>query len=724
VKEWKVISVTINVSDDVMDSPRLRFDLTPLFAPRRIAIVGASEAKGSWAPDFYKNLRAFGFSGDIYAVNPKYSSVWGLKCWHSIAELPDPVDLAVLLIPASAVPAAISDLAAAGAGAVMIVSSGFGETGSAGLAIQEEIARLAKPVSLPILGPNVEGFVNYVDRVAPIAGTLAPDPQVGEVMLISQSGALVWYVTQAASDRGIGMRIALSVGNEAVLTIGDLLSWAAADPNTSVIGCYIEVFRDIPSLERGLADARNSGKPVIICAPSARSASVQRSIVAHTGALAGNTGVRDAWLRAQGALIANEATEFMETIALLLSNQEVRSPGVVAAMESGGDCTLFAEAAEAVGLELAPLTESTTAKVKAVLPPYANPTNPLDVTGQSAFMTEMYTGALDALASDPKIGVIVIDAGPPRTTTGADYWAEPILAYAERVRERGLVVVSALACPLGYSASTKDFVRSASMPFLHGHRAAANAIKGLLELDANRKLRGRKPQGPKVNATRQKLALELLAGRLGTLDETQSARLMQLYSIARPDEVAATSTAEAVAAARRLSTPVVVKAVTSRIAHKAKVGAVRVGLSTSAEIESACAAVLKAAAMAGDDDASILVQEMVNGPEILVGAIVDQRFGPALTIRRGGVAVERVAGRFLAVPLAQEEAEHAVEVEVRRLGLEPSGRGVAMLLDALMAFSQLAYELKDVLLEVEANPIIVAHDRAVAVDCLVVLRSR
>jgi len=605
----------------------------------------------------------------------------------------------------------------------MIVSSGFAETGPVGFALQQEVSRLANSIGIPILGPNVEGFVNYVDKVAPIAGTLAPDPRPGAVTLISQSGALVWYVTQAASDRGVGMRLALSVGNEAALTIGDLLTWAAEDSETSVIGCYIEVFRDTASLARGLATARKRGKPVIVCTPSAHSASVQRSIVAHTGALAGNTGVRDAWLRMSGALIVNEATELMETIVLLLHNQEVRSAGVVAAMESGGDCTLFAEAAEAVGLELAPLSESTTQQIRAILPPYANPTNPLDVTGQSAFMTDMYTGALDVLAGDPSIGVIVLDAGPPRTTTGASYWAEPILAYAESVRTQGVVILSALACPLGYSVQTKDFVRNAGMPFLHGHRAAASAIKGLLQLNADRGPWTSENPETKVNSRRQKQALDLLSGRSGTLDETESAQLMQLYGIARPHEIVAKTTKEAVVAAGALRKPVVVKAVSPRLAHKARMGAVRVGLSTSSDIRSACIAVLKAARQAGAGDALLLVQEMIDGPEILLGVVIDDRFGPAITIRRGGTGVESVAGRFLAVPLSVKAAERAVAAEARRLGLDPSSRAVPALVTALVAMSELAYELQDRLVEAEANPLIVQPDRVTAVDSLAVVRA-
>jgi len=216
----------------------------------------------------------------------------------SIAALPRNLDLVVFVVPARVVVGMIDDCAAHGVRSVMVVSSGFAEAGDEGRALQERLREAALRHHLPVLGPNVEGFVNYVDRVAPYGTTPPADPVAGSISVISQSGTVAWTMNQMASDRGVGLRIILGVGNEAVLGLGDLFSWAADDPHTKVVTSYVETMRDVAGIGRGLDALRSAGKPVLICAPQGRSEAALRAIVAHTGALAGNTGLRDAWLRA------------------------------------------------------------------------------------------------------------------------------------------------------------------------------------------------------------------------------------------------------------------------------------------------------------------------------------------------------------------------------------------------------------------------------------------
>jgi acyl-CoA synthetase (NDP forming) len=206
--------------------------LEPLLAPRSIAIIGASEAADSWAPEIERSLRHFGYAGALYPVNPKYDTVWGVPCVPSIADLPRNVDLVVFVVPARFVVGMIDDCAAQGVRSVMVVSSGFAEAGDEGRALQDRLREAALRHHLPVLGPNVEGFVNYVDRVAPYGTTPPAYPVAGSISVISQSGTVAWTMNQMASDRGLGLRITLGVGNEAVLGLGDLFSWAAADPHT------------------------------------------------------------------------------------------------------------------------------------------------------------------------------------------------------------------------------------------------------------------------------------------------------------------------------------------------------------------------------------------------------------------------------------------------------------------------------------------------------------
>ncbi|HEY7660034.1 MAG TPA: CoA-binding protein, partial [Actinomycetota bacterium] len=322
-----------------------RFDLRPLLAPRSIAVVGASESADSWAPEILRSLEHLGFAGDIVPVNPKYEHVWGRPCRASARDLPPGIDLAVIVVPAALAVRAVDECGTAGARAAMVVSSGFAEAGPDGSALQDELGRVAAAHRMPVLGPNVEGFVNYVDRVAPYGTTPPAEPVAGRVTVISQSGTVAWAMARLASDRAFGLRLVLGVGNEAVLGLGDLFAWAAEDPHTDLVVSYIETVRDADGLGRGLDALRAARTPVVVCAPAARSDAVRRSIVAHTGALAGDAALRDGWLRGHGAVLVEDPVALFETAVLLSHHRRLRSTGVAAAMQSGGACTLFAEAA-------------------------------------------------------------------------------------------------------------------------------------------------------------------------------------------------------------------------------------------------------------------------------------------------------------------------------------------------------------------------------------------
>src|SRR4051812_14311911 len=351
--------------------------------------------------------------------------VWGRPCLSSIGELPRGVDLVVFVVPARVVVRMIDDCGARGVRGIMVVSSGFAEAGEEGRALQAALREAAIRTKIPVLGPNVEGFVNYVDQVAPYGTTPPADPVKGGISVISQSGTVAWTMNQMASDRAVGLRIILGVGNEAVLGLGDLFTWAAADPKTKVVTSYIETMRDVAGIGRGLDALLAARKPVVICAPQGRSEAALRSIVAHTGALAGNTTLRDAWLRGHGVVLVEDPVTMFEAALLLSHVTKLRTPGVAAALQSGGACTLFGEAAGEAGLFLPEFAPTTKRRLKAVLPGFASSNNPLDVTGQAAVETEMFVGALDALAHDAAVGLIAFDAFPPRLP-GETPWAGPV----------------------------------------------------------------------------------------------------------------------------------------------------------------------------------------------------------------------------------------------------------------------------------------------------------
>jgi len=691
------------------------WDLRPLLAPRSIAIVGASESPDSWAPEIERSLRHLGYDGALYPINPKYDDVWGRPCLSSIAALPERVDLVVFVVPARVVVRMIDDCGARGVRGIMVVSSGFAEAGEEGRALQSELRSAALRNKIPVLGPNVEGFVNYVDHVAAYGTTPPSDPVAGGISVISQSGTVAWTMNQMASDRGVGLRIILGVGNEAVLGLGDLFAWAAADPNTTVVTSYIETMRDVEGIGRGLDALRAARKPVLICAPEGRSEAALRSIIAHTGALAGNTGLRDAWLRGHGVVLVEDPVTLFEAAVLLSHTKRLRTEGVAAAMQSGGACTLFAEAAGASDLTLPEFAEPTKRALRTALPSYASQNNPLDVTGQAAVETGMYVDALTALAHDPAVGLVAFDAFPPRLP-GETPWADPVLTKAiELQRSTGVAFVSVCMSPLGYSDEARAFTKKwKRLPFLQGHRAASGAIRALLDQQRvrDRAIPALEPHANRVAARR------VLRGRSGPVDEAIGARLLELYGVRRPKEAVVATPERAAEAARAIRGPVAVKALAPELPHKARLGGVRLGLRGSGEVEVAAAEVIEAARRAGARSPRVLVQEMVHGHEVLVGALVDEQFGATITIRPGGALAESGGATFVAAPLTGKQARAFVASQAERCGLHDDEHDLGAVAKAVEAIARAAHDLRDRLSSLEANPLLVGARGAVAVDAL------
>ena len=691
-----------------------RWNLGPLLSPRSIAIVGASESSESWAPEIERSLRHVGFDGELYPVNPKYSEVWGRPCRSSVRELPRGVDLAVIVVPARVAVHTVEDCGTAGVRSAMVVSSGFAEAGGEGRALQAELRGSALRHRLPVLGPNVEGFVNYVDRVAPYGTSPPPDPVAGSISVISQSGTVAWAMSQLASDRAAGLRLILGVGNEAVLGLGDMFVWAAADPHTKVVCTYIETMRDVAGIGRGLDALRTARKPVLVCAPEGRSEAARRSIVAHTGALAGNTALRDAWLRQRGAVLVEDPVTMFEAAVLLSFGTRMRTTGVAAALQSGGACTLFAEAAGKHGLALPEFSSATKRKLRRALPHYASQNNPLDVTGQAAVETDMFCDALEALALDPAVGFVAFDAFPPREES-EDVWAEPVLRCARRLRkETGVVFASVSMGPLSYGPPGKRFASAARLPFLQGHRAGAGAIRAMVELQGVRARASRElPAHPnRANAVR------LLRGLSGPLDEARGAELLELYGVRRPAERIAVTPSAAARAAMTIGFPVAVKALAPELPHKGKLGGVRLGVADPVDVEVAATEVLRAARRAGAASPRVLVQRMATGAEVLIGAVVDDAFGACLTIRPGGALAEAGEASFVAAPLTRTQALAFVRSQAERCGLVEGRHDVRAAARALEAIARAAHDLRGRLTSLEANPLLVSEHGAVAVDAL------
>jgi len=686
--------------------------LNALLNPKSIAVIGASDKTNSWSLEIHSNLQGFGFSGQIFPVNPRRPKVWGRKAFKCVKDVPEEVELAIIAIPAAAAVDAVSACGEAKIPAAMVVASGFRDAGEEGAIVQEQLIAAATKGDVAILGPNVEGFINYRDRVASYGAELPPTSTIGSISMFSQSGTAAWAFAHMAGDRGAGLRLVAGVGVEATTGIGDLLVWAAADPDTSVAACYIETIRDLPKFSRGLEAMARAEKRVVLCCPAATGEAARRSVIAHTGELIGDTTLRDEFFRKSGAILVHDPIALFETAVLLESASGRVSGGVAVAMQSGGNCTLFADALENAGVPLDDFSPTIAQKLTEILPEFSEPRNPLDVTGQAIFDHKIYRDSISALADDPAVGIVVIDVAPSRRDPDGSPSTE-ILKHAGEVQRRTQKpVVSVLATPLSYPGRTTAPLAQYSLTVLHGHSASARAIAGLLSVSE-----------PRRPVAERAIGRPSVAPFAGVLDETEAAAIFTAYGIERPREFIASTPDRVFEWTEQLGDRVVVKLICAAIPHKAAEGLVKLGLDTPSDARDAARQLQDRARELGVDGSRMLVQEQLSpGPEFLFGVTVDELYGPALTVRPGGGGVAGES-RFQLLPLAEGEAAEIASRAAAAISQEMSEPDLRALTEAVDRFSWLGFDLADRMLEIEANPIIISGGRAVAVDALAVAKD-
>ncbi len=686
--------------------------LDSFFNPKAIAIVGASDRGSSWLKEIYSNLKALDFPGPIFPINPRRSTVWDQPAYPNLRETPIPAELAIIAIPAEAAIEAVKACGEAGVPGAMVVSSGFRDAGPAGAELQIQLAAAAIEGDVTLIGPNVEGFINYLGRVAAYGAEMPPTATAGSISMFSQSGTAAWAFTHMAGDRGVGIRVVTGVGVEATLGIGELLEWAASDPGTTVAACYIETIRDIGVLVKGLEAMDRAGKRVVVCCPRVTGEAAKASVIAHTGELLGDTTLRDAKLRRLGAAVVHDPIALFETALLLEKAPEYCLGKLAVAMQSGGNCTLFADALNDARVPLEKFSAATMNTLSGILPDFSEPRNPLDVTGQAIFDNQIYCEAINVLAADPEVGMIVIDVAPSRKRPD-DSDLTTILAHAGKVqRESGKPVISVLATPLSYTGRTAEPIIEHSVVVLHGHAPAAAAIAGLYEISRERlPVAERHAAKPRVSIAP------------GILDEAQAAEIFTQYGIERPREAVVNGPEQAAEVARDLDCRIVVKLVCAEVPHKAHEGLVKLSLDSPDEVKIATQEVQDRAREMGVDATRLLVQEqLAAGPEFLIGVTVDPIYGPAMTVCAGGGGVSGETA-FNLLPLRQGEATEIASGAAVGASVELSDSELKELADVVERFAWLAEDLSDRILEIEANPIIITGGRAVAVDALAVAKD-
>lgn len=700
--------------------------LYPLFYPRAVAVVGASP-KGGYGLRVLTGLAAHGYAGPVYPVNPNHDTIAGLRAYPDLGALPRPVDAVVIAVPARAVPGVIRQAIAAGAKGGVAFGSGFAEAGAAGRALQEEVRALCGD-HFPLIGPNCLGVMSY-PGAALWAIPLATPRRPGAVGLVAQSGNMA--LTLLASSRGLGLAHAVSVGNQAVVDAVDVMGFFLAETGVRAIAAVIEGLADVAKFRRVAARAAERGVP-IVALKLGRSEKAARAAVAHTGSLTGADRLYDALFAQHGVIRVDDLDELMQTAALLAADRRPTGPGLGVFASSGGECGLIADVAAAVGVELPDLPRETREALLGLLPPFANPANPLDITASGWGNRGIYGDVAALLGATPGVDIVACIGDTtrlsgPLAVTGWDKMVDG-LADARGRTDKPIALLNTLT---DVADALTDALAERGIIHLSGARVAARAIGHAGRYARWQQGHTAPRDGTAIDAARRARALALLPPTgSGGAGESASKELLRCYGIPVPRGGLAGSVEEALALANDVGYPVALKIEADGVHHKTEVGGVALGIASDEQLRVEHAALLARVA-AHSPEAQIRgvrVERMASGfVELIVGGRNDPAFGPVVVAGLGGVlaeALQDVSTRL--APVDADEARAMLD-ELRGAALLGPFRGrpaadVAAAAEVIARVSWLLVELTEIQ-ELDLNPVLVGAEGegCVAVDGLAVV---
>lgn len=689
--------------------------LDPLLRPRSIALVGASPREGSVGAQTLAQLKAFGFEGRIWPVNPRNGEIGGLRAYASAAELPEAPDLTVLAVPNAGLEQAFAAAIAKGTKAAAIFASGFVE-GDGDPPLNRRLARMAAAAGIPVCGSNGMGFYNYADRVAVCGFKGARRELEGGAVLITHSGSVLSALCDC--EQRIGYALAVSTGNELVTGLADYIDFALASPQTTAIAVFMETARQPAEFVAALARAAERDVPVIVLKVG-RTALAAELAVSHSGALAGDHAAYRAVFRRYGVIEVDTLDEMAATLMLMTSPRRAKRGGLATMHDSGGERGLWIDRAEEVGVPFAALSEATRAKLAARLDYGLPAVNPLDAWGTGRDYEAVYADCLAALAEDGDTGLAYFAFDREGGSVVAPDYAGAAIAAFERTDRPVAIVASRHGS--GGDPAELDIVRR-GVPVIDGEWWALKAARHAF---AYRDFRARPPMAlptPPRAATLAHWRERLRRG--DTLDEAESLTLLTSVGVPATAFLRAASLEEAVMAADDMGYPVALKTAAPGLAHKSEQKGVRLGLASRDAVAEAYRDI---AARLGPD---VLIAAMAPpGVEIALGVVVDPSFGPLVMIGGGGVTVELYRDcTFLLAPFDAATAEAAIRsLKVAQLleGFRGGPRcDVRSAAEAAARLSVAAAALGDDLAEIDVNPLIVGVEGSIAVDGLVVPRRK
>lgn len=707
---------------------RLPRPLDAIFLPKTVAVIGAKDELGTVGRTILSNLLNPHFKGKVYPVNPKRSTVLGLKSYPTIGDVPEEVDLAIIVTPAHTVPGIVKECVQAKVKSLIIISAGFKELGPQGLALENEILKYTASANVPIIGPNCLGVMNpiYGLNATFAKGMALP----GNMAFISQSGAMCTAVLDWSFQERIGFSSFVSIGSMADVDWGDLIDYLGGDPQTHCILIYMETIGDPRSF---MSAAREIAleKPIIVI-KAGRSTQAAHAAASHTGSLAGSDEVFDAALERVGVLRVKTISELFQIASVLSRQPRPKGPHLSIITNAGGPAVLATDATVLNGAQLAKLSSSTIEKLNQELPNAWSHGNPIDILGDAG--PERYAKTLEEVAKDPlSDGILVIlspqDVTDPTTTAEClvplANIGKPVLAswMGGATVSKGIEVLTYANIPT--FSYPDDAAATFALMWSYSHHL--NALYEIPVLHEN--------EEPEQAAQMQKKASTIIQKALNEkrelLDEYESKQLLAAYGIPTVETQIAKTVDEAVHIANQLSYPVVLKLFSKTITHKTDVGGVKLNLKNKEEVISAFESIQKGVkeSVGLHHFEGVTVQKMIKleGYELIIGASIDPQFGPVILFGSGGQLVEVYKDSALAFPplnssLARNLMEKTKVFEALKGVRGRKGIQIELLEKILVKFSLMIAENPRIK-ECDINPLLASPEGIIALDARVVLHS-
>ena len=678
--------------------------LDAVFAPRRVALVGASERPGTMGELFWRNLT--GFPGDVVPVTPSQPSVGGTKAYPRLTSVPGEVDLAVVVVRAGAVPEVIRDAGAKGVPAALVISGGFAEVGTAGAALQAEVLAAARAGGVRIVGPNCFGVQNCDLPLNASMATGLP-PGGGGITLATQSGSYGMAIHTLAVDEGTRFAKVYATGNKIDIGDAELLRYLVSDPASRTLCFFLESVPDGREFCTAAAAARAAGKPVIMVR-TGRSPQGIRAARSHTAALSGEERIWRAAFEQAGVLVARSGLEMLDAARALDSQPLPAGNRVAIITNSGGTGVELADLLADEGLTVPELSPALQDELRALMPPFATAANPVDITPVWQRFAQLYPWLLDRLARSGEVDLIV----PVLLQRAAidETVAVGVRDAVAALRRTGVAVPVYVCWVAPRSARPNaELLHQAGVPCFEWPERTARAVGHAV------RVRGRRSGPSPGSRPARSQQPEPRGGGSRSLDPDEAARLLQGIGVVTVESVTCTDVPDAVAAAERIGYPVVCKVVHPDLVHRSDVGGVRLGLSGGDAVRTAARALYELA-----EGARMQVQPQLSGVEVAVGGLRARQFGPVVMIGLGGILVEVLDDvAFALAPLPPRDAHRLIK-SLRGHGVLSGARGrepvdLDALANAVSAVGDLMLARPEVV-ELDLNPLLASPGGAVAVD--------